>query len=131
VRRAKSICFFHEGLTTYESLLDFDRKAIQSLPSVCKETIPAIPPDAPAGIVGEEAVPGANISSISVQRLIVAVNAAKHYNAIGRAMTAQNMHYNNVLSLFKVEYEAYASLKDEDEPKVPKINDTDTDRKII
>ena len=66
----------YEGIMTYESLLDFDRKAIQGLPSICKETIPAIPADAANGIAAEAEVPGANISSISVQRLIVAVNAA-------------------------------------------------------
>ena len=121
----------YEGITNYESLLDFDRKAIQGLPSVCKETIPAIAGDPTTNAGAEPEVPGANISSISVQRLIVAVNATKYYDSIGRAMTAQNMHYTNVLSLFKVEYEAYASLKDEDEPKVPKINDSDSDRKII
>ncbi len=121
----------YEGITTYDSLLDFDRKAIQSLPSVCKETIPAIAADPATNTGAEPEVPGANISSISVQRLIVAVNAAKYYNSIGRAMTAQNMHYTSVLSQFKIEQEAYASLKDEDEPKVPKINDSDSDRKII
>lgn len=121
----------YEGITNYDSLLDFDKKAIQGIPSICKETIPAIPEDVPNNIVAEVEVPGANVSSISVQRLIVAVNAAKYYNAIGRAMSAQNMHYVNVLSDFKVEYESYTNLKDEDEPKVPKINDADSDRKII
>ena len=121
----------YEGITNYESLKDFDKKAIQNLPSVCKETIPAIAEDENADVLAEPEVPGANISSISVQRLIVAMNAAKYYAAIGRGMTAQNMHYVNVLSNFKVEYEAYINLKEEDEPKVPKINDRDSDRKVI
>ena len=101
----------YEGITNYESLKDFDKKAIQNLPSVCKETIPAIAEDENADVLAEPEVPGANISSISVQRLIVAMNAAKYYAAIGRGMTAQNMHYVNVLSNFKVEYEAYLNLK--------------------
>ena len=67
----------YEGITTYDSLLDFDCKDIQSLLAVCKETIPAIAGD--SSTTAEPEVPGANISSIIVQRLIVAVSAAKYY----------------------------------------------------
>ena len=41
------------------------------------------------------------------------------------------MHYNNVLTNFKVEWTAYKALRKEDDPSVPKINDRDSDRKII
>ena len=121
----------HEGITNYASLADFDKKSIQYLPQICRERIPEILEDAANGIAAEAAVPGANVSSISVSRLITAVNAAKYYNAIDRVMTPQSMNYANVLSIFKIEHEAYMSLKDDDEPKVPKINDKDHDRKII
>ncbi len=67
-----------EGIDTFKSLEDFDRKAIQSVPSVCKERIPAMTVDVAAGMTVENEVPGANISSISVQHLIVAVDAAKY-----------------------------------------------------
>ena len=41
------------------------------------------------------------------------------------------MVYSSVLATFKIEYEACLSIKDEDDAKVPKINDKDNDRKII
>ena len=41
------------------------------------------------------------------------------------------MHYGNVLQNFKVEYEAYTALKDEEAPKAPTVNDKDNDRKVI
>ena len=69
-----------EGLTIFDSLTDFDKKSLEQLPSVCKETIPAIATDVPNGIAAENEIAGANISSISV-----------------RSMTTANMHYANVL----------------------------------
>ena len=96
-----------EGLTTYNSLTDFDKKSLEQLPSVCKETIPAIAADLPNGIAAENEIAGANISSISVQRLIVAINAAEYYTAINRSMTTANMHYANVLKNFKIEWDTY------------------------
>ena len=120
-----------EGITTYPSLEDFDKKAIQALPAICKVGIPAIAIDVAAGIAAEPAVPGANISSISVQRLIVAVNAAKYYSSIGRNMIATNMHYGNILAEFKIEWDAYVDLKDQTAPTPPAINDRDKDRTVI
>ena len=73
----------HEGITNLESLTDFDDKAIKLLPKVCKDEIDAIIADIPNGIAAEPAVNGANISSISVQHLIVAADAAHYYQAIG------------------------------------------------
>ena len=121
----------HEGITNFESLLDFDKKSLQLLPSICKEKVLAIPEDADNNVAAEPEVAGANISSISVQRLIVAANAASYYSSIDRVMTTANMHYINVLMHFKHEWEAYQDLKEKDDPKVPKINDRDVDRKII
>ena len=121
----------YEGLTTYASLTDFDKKSIESLTSTCKEKIPAITEDVPAGISAEIEIAGANISSISIRRLIIACHASKYYKAIGRTMTAANMHYTNVLQNFKVDWEAYQALREEDAPKAPSINDKDNDRKVI
>ena len=120
----------HEGINNYESLTDFDKKSIEKLPSVCKEGIDAIQEDLPNGIAAENAVNGATISSISVRRLIVAVEAAKYYEMIGRTMTPANMHYANVLKDFKMEYDSYVEVKDSNAPKIPKVNDRDNDRKI-
>jgi hypothetical protein len=70
---ASVTCLTYEGITNYESLLDVDKKSIQSLLSICKESIPAILADGPAGIGQEPAVPGANISTISTRRFILAM----------------------------------------------------------
>ena len=121
----------YEGITNFPSLTDFDKKAIQALPSTCKNRIPAIAEDSAAGIPAEPEVLGANISSISVQRLIVAVHASKYYSSINRAMSVSNMHYGNILAEFKIEWDAYLDLKEQDAPKPPTINDRDNDRTVI
>ena len=121
----------HEGITDYTSLIDFDKDTIMYLPKVCKESIAAIPADPANNITATAEVPGANVSSITVQRLLVACRAAKYYDSINRVMTTSTMHYTNILSNFKIEFEAYEALKKKDAPDVPKINDKDGDRKII
>ena len=41
------------------------------------------------------------------------------------------MHYTNVLRELKLEWETFDAMKKEDDPKVPKINDRNGDRKVI
>ena len=79
--------------------------------------------------VAETDVNRPKISTISVRRLVVAVNYAKFYDAVGSLMTPQSMHYGNVLSEFKVEWNAYRDLRTQDEPKVPKLNNKEQDKK--
>ena len=67
----------YEGITNFESLSDFDKTSIEYLPRTCKATILAIPEDIPAGITAEAEVPGANVGTISVRRLIIAMKAAR------------------------------------------------------
>jgi len=110
----------HEGITDFNSLVDFDKQTIQYLPKVCKETIAAIVADSANNITAEVEVPGANVNSISVQRFLVACKAAKYYDSIDRVMTTGNMHYMNVLANFKLEYEAYEAMRKEDVPDIPK-----------
>ena len=73
-----------EGITNFESLTDFDKKSLERLPLTCKENIRAITANPANGITAERAVPGANLSSISVRRLIVAMNALEYYTSIDR-----------------------------------------------
>ena len=120
-----------EGITNFESLTDFDKKSMERLPATIKEPIDAIVADAQNNIAAENRVPGATLSSISVRRLIVAMNAAEYYTSIGRTMSVPTMHYNNVLKNFKIEWETYQDLRDQDAPEVPLINDKDADRKVI
>ena len=86
-------------------------------------SIPAIEAADLNNVEAEPAVNGSNISTFSVRRLLVEVNYAKFYDAVGRLMTPQSMHYGNVLSDFKVEWDAYKYLRTKDYPKVPKVND--------
>ena len=106
-------------------------KSIQGLPVLCIKMITAIIADNANNIAAEPEVPGANVSSMSVRRLIVAIEAAKYYQSIGRTMNTDNMHYNNVLSKFKINWDAHVSLKSQDAPDVQMINDKDGDRKVI
>ena len=77
----------YERITNFKSLDDFDKKSIESLPVICKGKVPEIIKDVAAGITAEPEVLGANVSSTSVRRLIVAANASKYYTSIGREMT--------------------------------------------
>ena len=120
-----------EGITGWDSLVDFDKKSIERLPAICKDTIPAIAVDVANGIAAEQEVPGANISSIATRRLITAVHAAEYYTSIGRTMNSISMHYTNVLKDFKIEWDTYQDLRDQDEPDVPLVVDKDGDRRII
>ena len=97
----------HEGINNFEALLDFDKKSIQALPTICKENIAAIAQDEANGIAAEAPVNGANISSISIRRLITAVRAAKYYTSIGRIVTVEKMYYTNILSNFTLEWDDY------------------------
>ena len=121
----------YEGITNYESFLDFDRDSIEALSKACAQAIPAVIADAANHIEAENAVPAANISTISIRRLVVATNAVKFYTSIGRTPTAANMHYSNVLSGFKTDHEAYQLLRKQDAPDVPMVNDKDKEKKII
>lgn len=121
----------HEGVTDFPSLVDFDRDSIEFVGKVCNRKIDKITEDIPNGIPVENVVAGANISFISIRRLVVAMGASKYYKAIGRTATIDNMHYFNILKAFKEDHEAYVLLKKQDEPKYPAVNDKDKEKKII
>ena len=56
----------HEGITLYDTLVDFDKAAIKNLPRVCMGSIDAISAYMANNVQAEAAVPGANVSSIYV-----------------------------------------------------------------
>ena len=68
----------YEGLTNFQSFMDFDRDSIVSLSKACSKEIDMIIADVPNGIAAENAAPGTNISTISILRIIVATNAMKY-----------------------------------------------------
>ena len=46
-------------------------------------------------------------------------------------MNSPSMHWQNVLTTFQLDWQAYESLKEQDDPKVPFIVDKDSDCKVI
>ena len=104
---------------------------IKRLPLIRKRKIPEIIEDVASGIKEEPEILGADISSVSARRLIIAGDAAKCCTSIGRNMTSVSMHYDKVLSSFKVKFESYKDLKKEDSPTAPSIQDKDRDRCVI
>lgn len=121
----------YEGITEYASLADFDKASLKELSRNCRASIPAVAEDVQAGIAAEPEVPGTVISTQSLVRLQVASDAAKYYISIGRPLTADGMHYSNVLKDFKLEHDAYERLKEQDAPDIPDVKDSDKDKKII
>ena len=63
--------------------------------------------------------------------LIVTIQAAKYYTSVGSTMNDMNIHYTNVLSNFKIEWDTYGELKKDDDPNVPVLDDKDNDSKVI
>jgi len=96
-----------------------------------KENISDIKEDVTGGITAEPEILGANVSSISVRRLIVAAEASKYYTSTGREITTASMHYDKVLSGFKAEYKSYKDPKREDTPNAPSIQDKDGYKRVI
>ena len=96
----------YEGLTNFQSFMDFDRNSIESLLKGCIKDIDRIFADVPNRIAAENAVPGKNISAISILWLVVATNAVNYYTAIWRTTDFENMHYVNVIGEFKIYYDA-------------------------
>lgn len=96
-------CLVVEGINNYDALLDFDRENLQSFPATCKEPTQAIAADTANGIAAKPSVAGATISLISVQHLVVSMNAAKYYSSNGRTMNSPSMHRQNVLTNFQLD----------------------------
>ena len=65
----------YEGITSYESLADFDKDSLKELSRNCRETIPEVVEDLPAGIAAEAEVQGTVISTQWIIRLQVASKA--------------------------------------------------------
>ena len=66
-----------------------------------------------------------------MNRLVTAANDAKLCGSIARVMSPQNIGYASVLETFKIDHEAYLSVKDDNESRVTKVNDEENDRKVV
>ena len=107
------LCLTNEGITNFASLSDFDKKNIENFPTICKSSILAIEEDASNSIADESSFAGANISSISVSRLVTAANTAKDHRSIDRVINPQNTGHESVLTTFKIEHEVCLSIRDD------------------
>ena len=125
------VCINYEGITNFVSLTDFDNKIIESLPTNFKEKITAITDYPSADITAAPAVPGANIYSIAVSQLIVAIQAVRYYTSTDITTDATYMHDGNLLSSFNIEWDIHEKLKKENYPNEQVINDKENDFKVI
>ena len=69
----------YENITNWNSLLDFNMRSIQLLPQICKGIIQVILANSNKNVQAKAEVLGANISSVSVHYLLVAVCATQYY----------------------------------------------------
>ena len=100
----------YEGLTNFQSFMDFDRDSIGSISKDCSNNIDAIVAYVPNGIATNNAIWGTNISMIPIRQLVVATNAVKYYTSIGGMPKFDNTHYINVLGEYSTDYNAYILL---------------------
>ena len=94
---ASELRITYEGLTSFQSFMEFDHDSIKSLSKAFSKDIDEIVADTPNWIAVKNTVPGTNISTISIRRLIVATNAVKYYTEMRWMPDFNNMHYVNVL----------------------------------
>ena len=121
----------YEEFTKFQLFMEFDHDSIKSLSKSCSKNIDTIFAGVLNGVVAKNAVPGTNISTISIRRLVVATNSVNYYTVIEKTPDFDNMHFVNVIGGFKTEYNSYVLLKKQTSPKVPLVSDKDKEKKII
>ena len=82
----------YECLTNFQSFVYFDHDSIKPLSKSYSKNIDVVVADVPNGIAAKKAVPGKNISTISICQLVVATNAVMYYIEIRRMHDFYNMH---------------------------------------
>ena len=97
-----------EGLTTVNDFQDFKREELLVAFKNCRSLDPPEP-----------------LSAKSSTRLLVASIAWHYYTDTGREVTSTNMHFQNILRAFNIEWKAIASMADkENELKLPVLSKT-------
>ena len=99
-----------EGITSVDDLSEFSKENIDNLASSLRKT----PRPAPAT---GNFVLGAK----SQKRLIVAADAVRYYETVGRPLTAANMKWSQVLSNFEIQWKSITDRSSKDPPETPKI----------
>ena len=97
-----------EGLTNVTDFQDFKRDKLLGAFKNCRSLDPPVP-----------------LSAKSSTRLLVASIAWHYYTDTGRGVTPTNMHFQNILRAFNIEWKAIASMAEkENELKLPVLSKT-------
>ena len=131
-----------EGLSNVNDFADFKKEELKIAIKNVRTGIPAIPGtpaiaaqiDAQGAIIqaavpavpGVPGIPPVLIPAKSISRLQIASIAYHYYIDTGREVNPQNMHFNNVLKDFYVEWQALDTMSDQDAPKLPTLSKTNT-----
>ena len=110
-----------EGITSVDDLAEFEDDEFKQLVKNLRSP-PEVPdPNNPGQLMRQAPFV---LNAKSLKRLKVAANAVRYYNAIDRATTTANMHYENVLTKFDLQWKSILEKKKATVPAVPKVTKT-------
>ena len=100
----------NEGISSVDDLAEFTKENIDNLAtSLCKTPRPA--PATGNFVFGAK----------SQKRLIVAADAVRYYDTVGRPLTAANMRWSQVLVNFEIQWRSITDRAKMDHPETPRI----------
>ena len=112
-----------EGIAAVADLADFDKDTLQQLADNLRRPGGRIPnPDPGAAAGATIPTPPFVFGAKSQKRLQVACDLVRYYNTVGRALTAANIQWTQVMKNFEIQWKALKARKDEEVPDVPKIS---------
>ena len=104
-----------EGIQLVADLADFEKQSLQQLADNSRKAGGRVPDPDP------NATLGATIPMPAFTYGAKACDLVRFYQTVGRDLTAANIHWNQVMSNFEIQWKALKDRKDEDDPDVPKI----------
>ena len=111
-----------EGILAVADLADFENQELQQLADNLRKLGGRISDPNPNAAAGATIPTQAfTYGAISQKRLTVACDLVRFYQTVGRDLTAANIHWNQVMSNFEIQWKALKDRKDEDDPDVPTI----------
>ena len=119
-----------QGLTIVDDFADFGKDELTEALKNMRTSIPGVPGTPAVVVAGVETVaavpPIAPILPVVLparctHRLLVAAVAWHYYTDTGREILAANMHYNNVLKDFHLEWKAITAMAETSASDVPRI----------
>jgi hypothetical protein len=123
-----------QGLSVVDDFVDFGKDELDQALRNMRTAIPGIPAIAATvdndGNIIQEAIPAIPgtpptiMPAKSAQRLMVASIAWHYYTNTSRSVTNANMHYNNVLKNFHIEWKAISLMAEAPSSDVPCITKT-------